>query len=182
MRLTEDDVASGAAGDCAALHRIYEQLAPGVGGYLRSHGCQNWEDLTQDVFVALLPRLSRLRGGVSGLKTLAFSIAHARLVDELRQRRRRPLSARLEEAKDERPQLSAEQEAIARWDSAEVVALLGALDERKRAVVTLRVLGQLSLSETAAVLCTSVGAVKQLQRRALLELREQVLQRRAVTF
>lgn len=182
MRLTEDDVASGAAGDSAALHRIYEQLAPAVGGYLRSHGCEDWEDLTQDVFVALLPRLSRLRGGPSGLKTLAFSIAHARLVDVLRKRRRRPTSAPLEVVKEQHPEPSAEQDVIARLDSAEVVALLGALDERKRAVVTLRVLGELSLSETAAVLDTSVGAVKQLQRRALLELREHVLERRAVTF
>lgn len=182
MRLTEDDVASGVAGDSAALHRIYEQLAPAVGGYLRSHGCQNWEDMTQDVFVALLPRLNRLRGGASGLKTLAFSIAHARLVDELRQRRRRPTPAPLHEAKEQQPGPSAEQDAIARLEHAEVVALLGALEERKRTVVTLRVLGELSLSETAAVLGTSVGAVKQLQRRALLELRGHLLQRRTVTF
>lgn len=39
-------------------------------------------------------------------------------------------------------------------------------------MVMLRVLGDLSLEETAGVLGKSVGSVKQLQRRGLLRLRE----------
>jgi RNA polymerase sigma-70 factor (ECF subfamily) len=70
-------------------------------------------------------------------------------------------------------------------DSAETVAmnavttdeldeLLGELGEEQRAVIMLRVLGDLSLEQTADVLDKSVGSVKQLQRRALLRLRDLV--------
>jgi RNA polymerase sigma-70 factor (ECF subfamily) len=56
----------------------------------------------------------------------------------------------------------------------EVGQLLEELGEEQRAVITLRVLADLSLEETAAVLGKSVGSVKQLQRRGLLRLRELV--------
>src|SRR6188472_233818 len=106
--LTEQDVASAVAGEAAGLCRVYEVLAPGITGYLASRGSDDPEGLSQDVFVALLPRLGKLRGGVRGLRTLAFSIAHARLVDELRRRTRRPVGTAFESDEDERSTPSAE--------------------------------------------------------------------------
>lgn len=179
--LTEQDVASAVAGEPAALHRVYEVLAPGIAGYLRSRGSEDPEGMTQDVFVALLPRLGKLRGGVAGLRTLAFSIAHARLVDELRRRSRRPTGTPFEPAADPRVTPSAEDHAIARIEGAELLELLEGLSEDQRAVVALRVIGQLNLEETAKVVGRSVGAVKQLQRRGLLALRNQVESREGVT-
>ncbi len=179
--LTKQDVTSAVRGEPAGLRRVYEVLAPAIEGYLKSRGSEDPEGLTQDVFVALLPQLRNLRGGTRGLRTLAFSIAHARLVDELRQRTRRRGDATFEPERDLRSASSAEDRALSQLAADEAVELIGCLSEDQRTVVTLRVIGQLSLEETADVIGKSVGAVKQLQRRGLLALREHVQARQGVT-
>ncbi len=180
-RLTEREAAAAAVGESAALRRVYEELAPAISGYLRARGSDDPEGLTQDVFVALLPRLGRLQGGVQGLRTLAFSIAHARFVDESRRRGKRPAPVPFDPDDDTRATGSAEQTAMDRAESVEIVELLECLNPDQRSVVALRVVSQLTLEETAQVIGKSVGAVKQLQRRGLLVLREHVQARAEVT-
>lgn len=179
--LTEQEVASAVAGEPAGLKRVYEELAPAIVGYLASHGSEDPEGLTQDVFLALLPCLDRLKGGLSGLRTLAFSIAHARLVDEARRRARRPGATSYEPEDDPQVAASAEDEALRRLQAGALIAMLAELGRDQRTVVALRVVGQLTLEETAEVIGKSVGSVKQLQRRGLLALRARVLSRKGVT-
>jgi RNA polymerase sigma-70 factor, ECF subfamily len=179
--LSEDDVAAAVRGEPAALSHAYEALAPAVLGFLRVRGSEDPEGLTQDVFVALLPRLRRLKGGVSGLRTLTFSIAHARLVDERRRRERRPRLSSYEPDLDPRSAPSAEHEVLSAIDLARLLEVLEGIDENLRLAVTLRMVGQLTLEETADVMGKSVGAVKQLQRRGLLALRDRVESREDVT-
>ncbi|BAS11715.1 hypothetical protein AHiyo8_00180 [Arthrobacter sp. Hiyo8] len=64
----------------------YREYSPGVCGYLRTRGVEDPEAVTQDVFLALYPQLGDLRGGPAGLRTLIFTIAHARAVDSHRRR------------------------------------------------------------------------------------------------
>jgi RNA polymerase sigma factor (sigma-70 family) len=64
-----------------------------------------------------------------------------------------------------------EAEAIARLAQERVQALLGRLSADQRDVLVLRVLADLSVDETAAVLGKSYEAVKALQRRGLASLR-----------
>ena len=45
------------------------------------------------------------------------------------------------------------------------------LNESQRTIITLRIIGDLSLEQTAAVTGKSVASVKQLQRRGLVRLR-----------
>ena len=52
-----------------------------------------------------------------------------------------------------------------------MLGMLSHLGEEQRSVISLRVLGDLSLEQTAQVLGKSTGAVKQLQRRGLANLR-----------
>ncbi|PJI51961.1 hypothetical protein CTI14_50625 [Methylobacterium radiotolerans] len=59
-------------------------------GYMSARGVDDPEALAQDVFVAVLPRLGSITGGAAGLKTLVFSVAHARVVDHYRRTERRP--------------------------------------------------------------------------------------------
>ncbi|MGT2463203.1 sigma factor-like helix-turn-helix DNA-binding protein [Sinomonas atrocyanea] len=54
------------------------------------------------------------------------------------------------------------------------LALLGRLADDYREVLLLRIVADLSIDETAAVMGRTPGAVKQLQRRALNELRTHV--------
>ena len=169
--VTDELVAAATAGEPGALRSIYESLAPRVSGYLRSRGSADPEGLTQEVFLTLFHRLPELVGGAAGLRTFAFSLAHARVVDELRARQRQPVTVPYLPETDQRSSDSAETEAVRAQGTEQALALVGSLSEGQREVVLLRVVAGLSLEETAAALGRSVGAVKQLQRRGLLALR-----------
>lgn len=149
----------------------YRQLSPRVLGYLRLHGVDDPESVTQDVFLALYPRLPAVIGGEDGVRTLTFSIAHARIVDHHRARTRMPTLIPFDPDADPRQVPSAEDTHSAALRERDTFALLHRLGDDQREAVTLRIVGELSLEETARVMGRSVGAVKQLQRRALQSLR-----------
>ena len=169
--LTDEVVEGARESEPSALTALYKALAPAILAYLRGRGSRDAEGLTQEVFLQLLPRLRTITGGAAGVRALAFTIAHSRLIDEFR-RRNRSTELPYEAELDGRRQHSAEQEAIEQWGSSEITALLTHLGDEQKAVILLRVLGDLSLEETARIMGKSVGAVKQLQRRGLLALRE----------
>ncbi|RYP81870.1 sigma-70 family RNA polymerase sigma factor [Nocardioides guangzhouensis] len=169
--LTEEVLADAARGDQYALGVVYRALAPTVQAFLLAHGAEDPEDLTNEVFLHVLPRLSALKGGVAGVRTFVFSVAHARSVDEVRRRARRPRQAPYDPDRDRRAAASAEHDALDERASY-LRDVLAQLNDGQRSVITLRVLADLSVGETARVLGRSPGAVKQLQRRGLLALRE----------
>lgn len=164
-------VRAAQAGQAWALRAVYDELSPRVFGYLRSRGADEPEDLTSEVFLAVFSRLASVTGGAAGLRSLVFSIAHARLVDSLRARARRPAAAPYEPKRDLRVAPSAEHEAELLQAQSEALALLAQLPDSQREVLTLRLVADLSLEQSAEILGTSVGAVKQLQRRGLLRLK-----------
>jgi RNA polymerase sigma-70 factor (ECF subfamily) len=168
----DDDIVRGAvSGDPDAFRLVYDALAPRVLGYLRSRGVEDPEGLVSEVFLAVHPRLAGLTGGAAGLRTLVFSVAHARAVDDARGRSRRPDSFSYDPEYDDRITGSAEQAAVASIEAERAVALMRHLNEEQRTVVTLRIIGDLSLEQTAEVTGKTVASVKQLQRRGLLRLR-----------
>jgi RNA polymerase sigma-70 factor (ECF subfamily) len=167
--LTDAIVEEARRGDSAALTALYESVAPGILAYLRGRGSADPEALTQDVFLQLLPRIRRIKGGARGVQALAYTIAHSRLVDELR-RRGRSLETSVAEPIDTDSHSSAEDEVLNGAERA--LSLLASLGEAQRTVIMLRIFGDLSVEQTARVLGKSVGAVKQLQRRGLLALRD----------
>ena len=169
--LTDEVVEKARRGDPSALTAVYEALAPGILAYLRNRGSRDAEGLTQEVFLQLLPRLRKITGGAAGVRSLSFTIAHSRLIDEFR-RRSRSTELPYEADLDGRLHDSAEQQVIEQAGLHEITALLAKLGDEQKAVILLRVLGDLSLEETARIVGKSVGAVKQLQRRGLLALRE----------
>ncbi len=176
--VTDALAADAARGEPAALRAVYENLAPAVLGYLRARGASDPEASTQDVFLALLPRLPRLSGGAAGLRTLAFSIAHARLVDDARARARRPPTISYEADEDDRQDASAEDDAQDSLATQKVLRVLDLLPDDQREVLTLRVVADLSVEQVAEVMGRSSGAIKQLQRRALIALRQALADRR----
>lgn len=151
---------------------IYQALAGQVLGYLKTKGVSDPEAVTQDVFLAILPRVETITGGVSGLRTFVFSVAHARMVDDHRRQSRTPEHHEFEAERDTRQSNSAEAEAMGRVAPGEVLALLGLLGEDQREVLSLRIVAGLTVEQVADIMGKSQGAVKQLQRRALNALRE----------
>ncbi|WP_159706467.1 RNA polymerase sigma factor [Arthrobacter sp. 18067] len=159
--------------DPALLFTVaYNSFAGPVFGYLRARGVDDPEAVTQDVFLALYPKLDSLHGGLQGAKTLLFSIAHARMVDHYRKRERTPDSTPYESELDARRAPSAEDQAFGRSSGLGVTELLEGLADDYREVLALRVVADLSVEETADIMGKSQGAVKQLQRRALNALKK----------
>ena len=172
--LSDEVVEAAQRGEGDAVGAIWTTLSPAVLGYLRARGAEDPEGLTSDVFVQVLGRLAGLVGGASGLRTFVFSVAHARLVDDHRRRARRPVEAPYEPGQDRRQTRSAEALALEDEGARRVHDVLRELNEEQRTVITLRVLGDLTVEQTAQVLGKTAGAVKQLQRRGLLALRRRV--------
>ncbi len=172
MSITDDMVRDAGRGDTRAIELIYGQLSPAVLGYLTSHRVADPEAVTTDVFLGLLPQLHRVTGGPAGLRTLVFSIAHARVVDEHRRRSRQPAPLQYDPASDARHAPSAETVALDALGAERVHALLSRLTEDQRDVLVLRLIGDLTVEQVASVVDRSTGAVKQLQRRGLVALRE----------
>lgn len=157
-------VAAAVLGDAAAMRHIYDSLSPRINGYLRLRGSDDAEGLTNDVFVRVLPRLAELHGGWSGVRAFAFTVAHGLLVDEFRRRGRMPEQESYEAKRDPRVYASSEDEVLAASASGGILDLVELLPDDQKAVVILRVLGGLSIAETAATIGRSEGAVKTLQR------------------
>lgn len=126
----------------------------------------------QEVFVSVLPRLDGVHGGAAGLRTFIFSVAHARMVDDHRRQSRTPVKLPFEPELDQREDSSAETEALENISPQEVLRLLNGLADDQREVLSLRLVGGLTVEQAADAMGKSAGAVKQLQRRALLKLRE----------
>jgi RNA polymerase sigma-70 factor (ECF subfamily) len=180
-RITEDVLAAARRGNGDAFAVIWRELSPAVAGYLSARGVADAEGVTSDVFVTLLPRLRELTGGVAGLRTFAFSVAHARAVDESRRRARQPGLVEFDQLLHDSEAESAEDEALDQIATDEVHAMLGALSPDHREVLALRVVADLSVEQTATVMRRSIGSIKQLQRRALIVLRGQLDDSRRVT-
>ena len=170
-QLLEDVLPAAQAGQAWALRAVYELLAPRVLSYLQNRGVAEPEDLTIEVFLTVFSKLPTLTGGAAGLRTFTFSVAHARLVDDFRKRGRREPTAAFDAATDRRTSPSSEDQAIQSLQTERVRRLLDGLVPDQRDVLTLRVLGDLTVEQVAAALAKSEGAVKQLQRRGLLALR-----------
>lgn len=168
-----DDAMRGGAGDPEIFNLVYRTYASQVLGYLTARGVEDPEAVMQDVFLAVLPRLDSISGGMSGLRTFIFSVAHARMVDDHRRQSRTPARLSFEPELDQREDSSAETEVLERIAPKEVQRLLGGLLEDQREVLTLRIVGGLTVEQVAEVMGKSAGAVKQLQRRALNRLREE---------
>ena len=159
------------AGAAWALRRLYDALAPAVYGYARGQGSADPEGLVNDTFSRAFRRISSFSGDAASLRSWVFTIAHNVLIDERRRVSRRPVeSAEVTEA-DTAPVESAEDGALRTLEEERVRWLLAQLPPDQREVLTLRLLGDLTIAQIAEALGRSVGATKALQRRGLNRLR-----------
>jgi RNA polymerase sigma factor (sigma-70 family) len=168
----DDALIRAQAGEPAAFPVLYQWLSPGVLGYFTGRGSDDPEALTQEVFLTVFSKLGTVSGGLPGLRTFTFSIAHARHVDEVRRRTRTPMLVGYEVDGDTRSSRSAEAEVLDRLDVGGVGGMLAQLNAEQRNVLLLRIVAELPIEEVAEILGRSAGAVKQLQRRGLLKLKD----------
>ena len=157
-------------GDPRGFDLLYQVYGPAVVGYLRARRVTDPDDLANEVFVRAFRAIHTVRGDTDRFRSWLFGIAHNAAVDDLRRRGRRPYEVVLD---DHSPVVggNVETEAILRLDEAYVTSLLAQLSPDQRDVILLRVIGELSISQTATVLDKTYEGVKALQRRAIGSLR-----------
>lgn len=171
-------LAAAQAGAAWALTNVFETLAPAVAGYLRAQRVDDADDLTSEVFLRVFANIRRFGGAEAAFRSWVFTIAHNRLVDQQRQRSRRPTVVPMDDG-----QVSGtaggdtEDEALVRLGERRVRELLAGLPDDQRAVLLLRVVADLTVEQVAAALGKTPGAVKALQRRALVRLRRQLAEK-----
>jgi RNA polymerase sigma factor (sigma-70 family) len=138
----------------------YRRFAPSVLAYLRAAEPAVHEDLFGDVFVSVARSIHRFRGDEDGLRCWLFTIARNRLLDDHRQRARRPPRANAAPVERTAP---APVEPL----DPDLAAALATLTPDQLEVVTLRFIADLALDDVARMTKRSVGAVKAMQHRAL---------------
>ena len=168
----DDRLRAARAGAEWAWTRLYAELAPKVAGYLRAHGAADPEDATGEVFLQVVRGLPGFSGGEREFAAWTFTIAHRRLVDDLRRRGRRPADAAPTDVIERAAGAGGDvaDDAEARIADASVRAAIAELPPDQRAVVLLRIIGDLTIEEIARAVGKRPGAVKALQRRGLRRL------------
>ena len=162
-------LAAARAGADWAWERLYRDLAPVVTGYVRAQGAAEPDDVAGEVFVQVVRDLERFEGDEREFRAWVFTIAHRRAIDDLRRRGRRPVSPSSPEVIAETAGAGGDvhDDATAAIDEQEIRAVIEALPEDQRAVMLLRIIGDLTIEEIAHAVGKRTGAVKALQRRAL---------------
>lgn len=151
---------------------LYRGLAGSVTGYLASRGAAEPEDLASETFLQVARNIQSFDGDEAAFRSWVFVIAHRRLIDSRRARGRRPAITPLTDLETDHPGGDVEDEAVGRLATVEMEAAFAKLTDIQRDVLALRIIGHLTLEETAEVVGKRVGAVKAAQRRGLLALRE----------
>ena len=159
------------AGADWAWAALYRDLAGSVTGYLASRGAKEPEDLASETFLQVARNVQGFDGDEAAFRSWVFVIAHRRLIDWRRAQGRRPDTSFLDEAAGAAVGGDVEEEALDQLITGELRAAFGQLTDIQRDVLALRIIGQLSLEETANVVGKRVGAVKAAQRRALMAVR-----------
>lgn len=168
-------------GDAAAWTAVVRWLQPQLDGFFISGGASDHEALTQETLLKMSRNIATFTdGGAPELRAWAFAIARTTRIDDARRSAARPVaipdSARADD--DARTTVMQVDPAPAADDQlADLDAFASLLEELTPAqaeLLRLRILGDLTMAEAAAILDLSVGAAKQLERRALRHLRERL--------
>jgi len=168
-------------GEGTAFAGLWSRHAARVAAFVRVRGGVDVEEITSDVFVAAFEGIGRFEGDEAGFVALLLTIARRRVVDEQRRRARRVPVAPWAAEDDTRTVGSVEEDVIARAAATDLARHLDRLTPDQREAVTLRLLADLSLEQTARVMGKRVGTVKSLQRRALDALRRSLAGEQADT-
>jgi RNA polymerase sigma-70 factor (ECF subfamily) len=168
-------IAAARDGDRPALAELYRELHPPILRYLRTLEPTEGEDLASEVWLGVIAHLDRFEGDRRALRSWAFTIARSRLIDLRRRRARRatdPVAP--EEIARHAQHRDVEEEAMAALSMESALQRIASLPPAQAEVVLLRVIGDLSVQDVAAIMGKRPGTIRVLQHRALRRLAEQL--------
>ncbi len=158
-----------------ALAALYTELRGPVYSYLRAGSAQEAEDLTSEVFVAVVAGLNRFDGDAAALRSWVFTIAHHRLTDHHRRTaRQRTRPVPVEEFATRTDHADTEADAIGALGADSALRRIAQLPSAQAQVLFLRVVADLSVDQVAEIVGRRPGAVRALQFRALRQLRKEL--------
>ena len=161
------------AGDGRGFDALFRATAPAVVGYLRARNVSDPDGLANDVFLRAFRTIHTFTGDAARFRSWLFTIAHNTAIDDARRRRRRVAEVPLERAAEPTGG-DVEVDVFAELAHDRVRLLLDRLSPDQRDVILLRVIADLSVEETGAVVGKGYEAVKALQRRGLAALRRAI--------
>jgi RNA polymerase sigma-70 factor, ECF subfamily len=159
--------------DQDALSSIFDEYAPAIFKYLLrlGIGSQEADQITGDVFVRLLEKISEGKGPRKNLRAYLFQIAYHLVVDYSRERQRITELGVAETIKQ--GSISVQSQAEDNFLLEKLAKVMEReLTEEQRNVVILRFQEDFSLKETAEIIGKNVNAVKALQNRGVNKIRE----------
>ncbi|MHB8438097.1 MAG: RNA polymerase sigma factor [Acidimicrobiales bacterium] len=155
-----------------AVACLYEELQPAIFRYLRWQEPSMAEDLAGETWLAVAERLAAFEGDEGAFRGWIFAIARRRLADHRRRAARRQTAPVPEEVLVGVADPGDPSElVIDKLSAQQALSLLtDALPPDQAEVIVLRVIGGLSVQETARVMSKRPGFVRVLQHRALRRL------------
>ena len=157
-----------------AFERLWAELSSAVAGYLRCQGAAEPDDLTSEVFIGVFAGLKSFTGSEEKFRSWVFTIAHHRLVDERRRTVRRYWTTTADLTTLDQIGGDVEADALDVLGNQRVAELCAGLSADQREVLLLRLVGDLTVEQVAAIVGKTVGGVKATQRRALSALRKSI--------
>jgi RNA polymerase sigma-70 factor (ECF subfamily) len=169
----ESVVQAAGDGDEQAFSQLWRWLHPSLLRYLRATDHGDAEDLASEVWLSVARGLADFSGDEDAFKAWVFTIARHRVIDAVRRRKRRVSETGLLsiEVSSEGDASSA---AVTQFELEETLQVIRSLPAPQADVVALRVLGGLTVGETAVALGKSEGAVRVLSHRGLRGLSERL--------
>jgi RNA polymerase sigma-70 factor (ECF subfamily) len=170
-----DVVAAAGKGEHWALAELFRAYQPRLLRYFRAQEPRAADDLAGEVWIAVARSLAQFDGDEAAFRGWLFTIARRRLIDH----RRRAARQRTDLVATHRLDTVAERglggdpatEVLDRLGAQGAVdALVGQLSPDQAEAVLLRVVGGLSVAETARIMGRPPGAVRVLCHRALRQL------------
>ncbi len=168
------DAARG--GDMEAFGALFDQCYPAVYryAYARVRGVSEAEDVAAETFAAAFRALPRFRWQGAPFEAWLFRIAASKVADQRRATARHAGTQPLEESTEPTDERDPATVVAEGERNAELMAAIERLPAPQRDVILLRFFAGRSLEEVARSMKRSVGAIKQLQFRAVARLRDEV--------
>ena len=161
-----------------AWEQLYSWLSPRLLGYLRARGSRDPEGALGETWLQLARNVATFEGDATGFRSWAFTVAHHRVIDEARRRKRTPPTQALDDVlADDQQSLRAidsESEALAVIELDELVGSIAFLSDLQKSTLLMRIIGDLSVAQTAEALGKSESAIKTAQYRAISILRDRL--------
>jgi RNA polymerase sigma-70 factor (ECF subfamily) len=178
----DEVLAAAREGEGWALTLLYRAVYPRFVRYASAVAPADAHDVAADAWLDIARSLDRFRGDEPAFRAWAFTIARRRLLDLQRSRaRRRTDPVDPGDLVGAGGRGNAEEDALAALGTDRAIRLItSSLSHDQAEVVLLRVIGDLSADDVAAIMGKRPGTIRVLQHRAIRRL-AQVLRREDVT-